>query len=290
MHILDKVKENGLIIDGAMGTMLIAAGLKGGKISELWNLENPQVIEDIHKAYFDAGSDVAVTNSFGGSAFKLKKMGVDADPEKINLSAVEIARRAAGPGQYVAAGMGPLGEMLQPAGLLSQEEAQRHYKDQASILASGDIDLFILETIFDLNEALAAIKAIRSVSDLPIFSTMTFQKKPSGFFTLMGNKPGESLNRLKEAGASVVGANCSLASDTMVDLARISRDSVDGPVMIQPNAGAPKNVGDIVVYPETVDYFCDNILAMKEIGIDVVGGCCGTTPDFIRAMAEKISA
>jgi len=290
MHILDKVKESGLIFDGAMGSMLIAAGLKGGKISELWNLENPQVIEDIHKAYFDAGSDVAVTNSFGASAFKLKKMGVDADPEKINRLAVEIARRAAGPGQYVAGGMGPLGEMLQPAGLLTQEEAQKHYEDQAKFLAGGEIDFFIIETIFDLNEILAAIKAIRRVSDLPIFSTMTFQKKPSGFFTLMGNKPGESMNRLKEAGASVVGANCSLDSETMVELAKIIRDSVDGPVMIQPNAGAPKNVGDNVVYPETVDFFCDNILTMKRMGIDVVGGCCGTTPDFIRAMAEKISA
>jgi methionine synthase I (cobalamin-dependent) len=290
MDILDKVKESGLIFDGAMGSMLIAAGLKGGKISELWNLENPQVIEDIHKAYFDAGSHVAVTNSFGASPFKLKKMGVDADPEKINVAAVEIARRAAGPGQYVAGDMGPLGEMLQPAGLLTQEEAQEHYVKQATFLASGGIDFFILETFFDLNEILAAIRAIRSVSDLPIFSTMTFQKKPSGFFTLMGNKPGDSMNKMVDAGASVVGANCSLASDTMVDLARIIRDSVDVPVMIQPNAGAPRNEGEIVVYPETVDYFCDNILALKGIGIDVVGGCCGTTPDFIRTMAEKISA
>lgn len=290
MNILDKVKENGLIFDGAMGSMLIAAGLKGGKISELWNLENPQVIEDIHKAYFDAGSDVAVTNSFGASPFKLKKMGVDADPEKINVAAVEIAKRAAGPGQYVAGDMGPLGEMLQPAGLLTQEEAEKHYVKQATFLASGGIDFFILETFFDLNEILAAIRAIRSVSDLPIFSTMTFQQKPSGFFTLMGNKPGDSMNKMVDAGASVVGANCSLASDTMVDLARIIRDSVDVPVMIQPNAGAPKSVGDIVVYPETVDYYCDNILSLKEMGIDVVGGCCGTTPDFIRAMADKISA
>ena len=290
MKILDKVKESGLIFDGAMGSMLIAAGLKGGKISELWNLEKPQVIHDIHKAYFDAGSDVAVSNSFGASPFKLKKIGVNVDPEKINMAAVEIAKRAAGPGQYVAGDMGPLGEMLQPAGLLTQEEAEKYYVEQATFLVNGGVDFFILETFFDLNEILAAIRAIRTVSDLPIFSTMTFQKKPSGFFTLMGNKPGDSMNKMVEAGASVVGANCSLASDTMVDLAKIIRDSVDVPVIIQPNAGAPKNVGEIVVYPETVDYFCNNLLTMKEIGIDVVGGCCGTTPDFIRAVAEKISA
>ncbi|SMC60078.1 5-methyltetrahydrofolate--homocysteine methyltransferase [Desulfocicer vacuolatum DSM 3385] len=289
MNILDKVKESGLIFDGAMGSMLIAAGLKGGKISELWNLENPQIIEDVHKAYFDAGSHVAVTNSFGASPFKLKKMGIDADPEKINMAAVEIAKRAAGPDQYVAGDMGPLGEMLQPAGLLTEEEAEKHYVEQAGFLAEG-IDFFILETFFDLNEILAAIRAIRSISDLPIFATMTFQQKPTGFFTLMGNKPGDSMNKLVEAGASVVGANCSLASDTMVELAKIIRDSVDVPVMIQPNAGAPKKMGDTVIYPETVDYFCNNMMALKEMGVDVVGGCCGTTPDFIRAIADKIAA
>lgn len=290
MTILKDVKDNGLLFDGAMGSMLIAAGLKGGKVSELWNIENPAVIEDIHRAYFTAGAQVATANTFGASPFKLKKMGIDADPEVLNVAAVEIARKAAGPDLYVAGDMGPLGEMLQPAGLLTQADATSHYAAQASFLGKSAIDFFILETFFDLNEILAAIQGIRSVSDLPIFATMTFQQKPTGFFTLMGNKPGDCMNRLVDAGASVVGANCSLASDAMVDLAKIIRDSVDVPVMIQPNAGAPKTLGDGVIYPETVDFFSDNILTLKKIGIDVVGGCCGTTPDFIKAIADKISA
>ncbi len=290
ISILDTIKESGLIFDGAMGSMLIAAGLKGGKVSELWNIENPGVIEDIHRAYFDAGAHVATANTFGASPFKLEKMGIDADPEALNVAAVEIARKAAGPNRCVAGDMGPLGEMLQPAGLLTAADAQSHYAEQAIFLAGTSIDFFILETFFDLNEILAAIRGIRSVSELPIFATMTFQQKPAGFFTLMGNKPGDSMNKLVEAGASVVGANCSLASDAMVDLARVIRDSVDGPVMIQPNAGAPQTLGDKVIYPETVDFFSDNILTLKKIGIDVVGGCCGTTPDFIRAIADKLSA
>ena len=290
ISILDRIKENGLIFDGAMGSMLIAAGLKGGKVSELWNIENPGVIEDIHRVYFDAGAHVATANSFGASPFKLKRMGVDAEPETLNVTAVEIARKAAGPDRWVAGDMGPLGEMLQPAGLLTMTDAQNHYAEQATFLASTSIDFFILETFFDLNEILAAIQGIRRVSDLPIFATMTFQQKPAGFFTLMGNKPGDSMKALVDAGASVVGANCSLASDAMVDLARVIRESVDTPVMIQPNAGAPQTQGDKVIYPETVEFFSDNILAMKNIGIDVVGGCCGTTPDFIRAIADKLPA
>ena len=288
MNILDKVKKDGLIFDGAMGSMLIAAGLKGGKVSELWNLEHPEIIEGIHKAYLDAGSHVAVSNTFGASPFKLKKLGIEADPEELNRIGVDIARRAAGPDRYVAVDMGPLGEMLQPAGLLTASDARAHYAEQVAFFADAEIDCFILETFFDLNEILAAVQAIRSLSDLPVFATMTFQKKPGGFFTLMGNKPVDSLKQLKDAGASVVGANCSLASDLMIDLAQEIRDGIDGPVMIQPNAGAPETVGDKVVYPETVEFFSDNIVTLKKIGIDVVGGCCGTTPEFIRAIAEKI--
>ena len=290
MTILKKIKNNGLIFDGAMGSMLIAAGLKDGKISELWNIENPGVIENIHRLYFDAGAQVATANTFGASPFKLKKMGIDANPEALNAAGVEIARKAAGPDRYVAGDMGPLGEMLQPAGLLTQDEATCHYAEQAAFLGNTAIDFFILETFFDLNEILAAIDGIRSVSDLPIFATMTFQQKSTGFFTLMGNKPGDCMNRLVEAGASVVGANCSLASDAMVDLARVIRDSVSVPVMIQPNAGAPQTLGDRVIYPETQEFFSDNILSLKKLGIEVVGGCCGTTPDFIKAIAHKISA
>lgn len=288
MDILEKAINGGLIFDGAMGSMLIAAGLKGGKVSELWNVERPGVIEEIHRAYFEAGADVATANTFGGSSFKLKRVGVDLDPALINGNAVKNAKKTAEPGQYVAGDMGPLGEMLQPAGLLSFEAAVDYFAEHAGYIEEAGVDCFLLETFFDINEMVAAIKGIRSVSSLPVFSTMTFQKKKKGFFSLMGNGPEESMDKMLEAGASVVGANCSLSSATMVELAEKICKGVDAPVMIQPNAGEPEVRGESVVYPESISCFCDNIMRLKEMGVDVVGGCCGTTPDFIRAVAERI--
>ncbi len=298
MNILDKVKQDGLIFDGAMGSMLIQAGLTGGKASEIWNIENPDAIEKVHQAYFEAGANVATVNTFGGSAFKLGRMGVTDDPDvmaQINTHAVKIARKAAdsaaadrGEACYVVGGVGPLGEMLQPGGLMSVDEAVSHYAEQARWLADAGVDCFIAETFFDINEIMAAIKGIRQTSDLPIFATMTFQQKSSGFFTIMGNKPVESMKQLLDAGASVVGSNCSIASDTMVDLAREIREGIDAPIMCQPNAGMPQIVGETTTYPESADFFSDNIKTMKDIGVDVLGGCCGTTPDFIRSVIQKI--
>lgn len=300
MNILDKVKCDGLIFDGAMGSMLMQAGLVGGKASEVWNLENPEAIEKIHQAYFEAGADVATVNTFGGSAFKLSRMGVTDQMDvvaQINAEAVKIARKAIksvtdtlkdSKPRYIAGDIGPLGEMLQPGGLMSVEEATSHYADQARVLADAGVDFFIAETFFDINEILAAIKGIRQVSNLPIFATMTFQQKPNGFFTIMGNKPVQSLTQLLDAGASVVGANCSIASDTMIDLAKEIREGIDAPIMAQPNAGTPQVDGEMTTYPETADYFSDNIKNLKEVGVDVVGGCCGTTPAFIRSIRDKI--
>lgn len=290
MTLMQTVKKEGLLFDGAMGSMLIAAGLKGGKPSELWNLERPEAIQSVHAAYFEAGAQVATANTFGGSAFKLKKMGIDADPVALNRKAVEIARNAAGPDRYVAGDMGPLGEMLKPAGMLDEDQARGYFAEQAAVLKETGVDFFILETFFDLNEIKAAVQGIRSVSDLPVFATMTFQKKGNRFFTLMGNTPVDSLKQLLDSGAQVVGANCSLPSDTMIELAREISEGIDGPVMIQPNAGAPERQGETVIYPETVDFFSDNILTLKKMGIEVVGGCCGTTPEFIRVIREKTAA
>ncbi|SDO65366.1 5-methyltetrahydrofolate--homocysteine methyltransferase [Desulforhopalus singaporensis] len=286
MDLMEKIAAGGLIFDGAMGSMLFAEGLSGGKPSELWNIEQPETIEKIHRAYFDAGADVATTNTFGATPFKLEKSGITADAGEINRSGVEAARRAAGPGNFVAGDIGPLGEMLRPAGMLDPEQAVDHFARQAAILEEAGVDLFIIETFFDLNEILAALQGIKKVSGKPVFATMTFQKKAKGFFTLMGNSPGDSMKRLVDCGASVVGANCSLASDTMITLAQKIRESVDSPVIIQPNAGAPESIGDIIRYPETASFFAENIAKIKALGVEVVGGCCGTTPDFIREIAS----
>jgi methionine synthase I (cobalamin-dependent) len=288
MNILERAQTKGLILDGAMGTMLIRSGLEGGKVSEFWNLEKPEIVQAIHKSYFDAGSDVVMTNTFGGSSLKLKKTGLHKHTEEINRTAVQLAKEVAGKEKYVAGDIGPIGEMLQPSGTLSFEAAVECFMEQAEYLSKAGADLFIIETMFDLNESLAAIRAAQSVSSLPIFATLTFQEVPKGFVTLMGNRVEDGMKSLLDTGAVVVGANCTLGSGPMVNLAKEIRGCVDSPVMILPNAGMPEIKGSETFHPEDKDFFSDNMLEIKRLGVEVIGGCCGSTPGYIQSIVEKI--
>ncbi len=291
MNIMETIKSRGLLFDGAMGSMLIARGLEGGESPESWNLTHPDLIKEIHQAYFEAGADVASANTFGGTAMKLAKMGVTETMEEINRAAVRIAREACGPGQFVAGDFGDLGEMLAPMGPVTFDDAVAHFSDQAAVMADEGVDLFIIETVFDINQALAAIQAIRSVSEIPIACSLTFKETPKGFFTIFGNAPAESMKTLMNEGCSIVGANCAMGSDTMIRLAEEIKASVDIPVIIQPNAGLPETgPGQSVSYPEDEDFFAENIMKLKGLGIEVVGGCCGTTPDYIRTIKNKLSS
>lgn len=289
MNIMEKVQKEGLIFDGAMGSMLISRGIGGGEASEIWNLTHPDIIAEIHQAYYDAGADIASANTFGASAIKLKKMGVTQSVEELNRTGVRIARRACGKGQYVAGELGSLGEMLQPMGPVSFDEAVDCFAEQAGFLEDEGVDVFIIETIFDINVAFAAIKAVRSVSEKPVFCCLTFKQTKKGFFTLFGNSPEESMTALVEAGASAVGANCSIGSRTMVDLAFDIKKSATVPVIIMPNAGLPETQKDqSVFYPEDALFFADSIKEIKTLGVEIVGGCCGTTPDYIRKIKDTI--
>lgn len=290
MNVFEKIKKHGLIFDGGMGSMLIDQGLQGGQAPELWNLSHPDRILKIHKAYFDAGADIATANTFGACASKLAKMGVTQSMADINRAGVRLAREASSEGQFVAADLGSLGEMLKPMGAFSESQAEAEFTRQAAVLEDEGVDLFIVETIFDLNLAICAIKAIQSVSDNPIVCSMTFQQTPKGFFTIFGNSPEQSMKKLVEAGAWAVGANCSLGSGAMVDLAAKIRKSVDVPIIIQPNAGTPERTQDgEVIYPENEFYFANNIKAIKALGVEMIGGCCGTTPTYIKRIKETLS-
>ena len=269
--------------------MLISRGLKGGDCAEKWNIDHPEIIQEIHRAYFDAGADVATANTFGASSFKLEKMGIQADVETINTQAVKNAKAAAKPGQYVAGDLGPVGEMLAPMGSMTAERAKEIYLHQAGIIEAAGVDLFLIETIFDLNEAIAALEAVQAVSSKPVFCSLTFNQTKKGFFTLMGNAVDQSMQRLRDAGAAAVGANCSLGSESMIGLARQIRESVDIPVIVQPNAGMPQTGPDgTASYPEDENLFAKNIIKIKALGVDIVGGCCGTTPAFIRRLRKSI--
>lgn len=289
MDIMERVRTRGLVLDGALGTQLMARGFKGDEAAEAWNLDHPEVIRSIHRAYFEAGSDVATANTFGATEFKLKKTGNQDRMEAINRAGVRLARAAAPAGQYIAGELGPLGEMLAPMGTMTEDLASELFKKQAAILEDEGVDYFIIQTMFDLNEALIIVAAVQAVSSKPVFCGLTFQETKKGFFTLMGNPVGQSMQQLRDAGAAVVGANCAMGSDMMVDLAREIRESVEIPVTIQPNAGMPQtDAAGNTTYPETVDYFVENILKIKALGVEVVGGCCGTNPEYIQKIRERI--
>ncbi|MCG2716051.1 MAG: homocysteine S-methyltransferase family protein [Candidatus Marinimicrobia bacterium] len=289
MTILDHIHTKGLLLDGAMGTMLMQKGIKSGTIPELMNLEKPDIILDIHRAYLDAGSDMITTNTFGGSRIKLKKAGLENETENINRSAATIARQAVSQDQFIAGDIGPPGDMLQPFGLISSDEARQNFSEQAYFLADAGVDVFIVETMFDVNESLAAIRGIQSVSDLPIFATLTFENTSNGFNTIMGNPVSDSMKILVDAGATAVGANCSIGSDNMVKLAVEIRNCVKTPVIIQPNAGIPEMKESQLHYPESPAYYARNIKAIKDIGVEIVGGCCGTTPEYISAIKRLLN-
>ncbi len=289
MEIPDKIKKEGLVFDGGMGSMLIARGLKGGEASEKWNIDHPETIQDIHTAYFNAGADIVTTNTFGASSFKLAKMGVKESCEEINRAAIRNAQAAVGPGQYIAGEMGPLGEMFSPMGTMTIEKAKEIYTQQAEIIESEGVDIFIIQTVFDIQEALVALEAVQAVSEKPVICSLTFNQMKKGFFTLVGNSVDESMKKLRDSGASAVGANCSMGSDIMISLAQKIRQAVEIPVIVQPNAGMAQAGKDgEVFYPEDANFFADNIKKMKDFGVDIVGGCCGTNPDYIRAIKEML--
>ncbi len=195
-----------------------------------------------------------------------------------------MARETAGNNRFVAGNIGPTGELVFPSGPLSVEDAEKGFAVQAGCLADEGVDLFLVQTFFDLNEILAAIRGIQSVSRLPIFANMTFRKTPKGFATVMGNTVENSMGCLKDAGAQVIGANCSLGSNAMIELSREIRTAVSIPVMAKPNAGVPKVENGITRYTETAPEFAANMARISSLGVEVIGGCCGTTPEYIRLM------
>lgn len=286
--ILELSRQRVVLFDGAMGTMLFSHGLPLGTPPELWNLSHPEIVLKIHQKYIQAGADVVQTNTFGASRLKLRKSGMEKKIEKINESAVKIARKTCPEGKYVAGNIGPSGDFLEPVGKAKFKELKKTFSEQARILHSAGVDLFSVETMYDLREALAAIEGVREVSPLPLFVCMTFEKKDKGYFTLMGDEVSSSLKRLKESGADAVGANCTLGSREMVKLASVMKKSTELPLIVQPNAGMPKLVKGKTVYLQKPASFAGDILRMVKSGANVVGGCCGTTPEFIRMIKRSL--
>ena len=287
---LKRLREGSLLFDGAMGTELIRRGLSPGECPETWNLKHPEIVKEIHRSYFEAGSEVVTTNSFGGHPVKLKAYGLENRVKELNYEAARIACEVRGKGKFVVGSLGPAGKFLKPYGPLEEAELEEGFYLQASALVSGGVDGLLVETMYDLREALVALRACqRAGSDLPIIVTMTFQRTPRGFFTLMGQKAADCLERLEKEGADATGANCTLTSSEMAELAPVLRQATSLPLLLQPNAGQPATdkKGELV-YSQSIDDFVAPLKKIIEAGVQAVGGCCGTTPDYIRQLAQFI--
>ncbi len=273
--------------DGAMGTQLIARGL-GGKVSEFWNLEKPEVIEQIHRDYMEAGAEVVQTNTFGGNRIKLKGAGLEDKVQEINRRAGEIAKKAVQGKALVAGDIGPTGEMMSPMGSLTPEQAEEVFAEQASALLEGGVDLFSIETMFDLEEVRSAIRAVKKVAPhFPVVAHMTFRKTSRGFFTMMGVTPKQAISAMLEEGADLVGANCTIGPAEMVELVREMRAYTSAPLIAQANAGSPRLENGKEVYEFSAQEYAEYAPKIFSAGANAIGACCGSTPEFIKLIVEK---
>lgn len=277
-----------LISDGATGTYLQAHGLEPGGCPEQMNASHPQLVRRIAAEYFEAGSDMVETNSFGGNRYMLDKYGHGDRVEELNRVAAEHARTAAPNGGFVLGSIGPTGEFLKPNGTASEDQMYEVFCEQARGLAAGGVDGFCVETMSDFGETELALRAAKESTGLPVAATMTFDRGPRGYFTMMGLTPASAAEKLSEAGADIVGSNCGIAIEQMIEIIAKMRSATDKPLLAHVNAGIPKIENGRIVYPDTPEHMAQQYRKLVDAGADIVGGCCGTGPDHIRAIARTL--
>ncbi|MFH1009909.1 MAG: homocysteine S-methyltransferase family protein [bacterium] len=283
----ERLQARGLLLDGALGTELQRKGLPAGTAPDLWNLQNPQAVKEVHASYVEAGSDAISANTFGSNPLRFAAHKSSESWETVTRRGVALAREAAEGRALVAGDIGPSGLLLAPTGPATPEEVERSFAAQAEVMDEEGVDFFIAETFFDLREILLAASAIRLVSSRPFFLSMTFERRRRGSFTIMGDPLAAAMQAMAVMGATAVGANCSLGSSDMVEVAREIRQAVSIPVIIQPNAGLPTMTPSGAVYPEDAEIFAANILKIRQLGVEIVGGCCGTRPETIAAIRAQ---
>jgi methionine synthase I (cobalamin-dependent) len=283
-----------LVADGATGTMLQAAGLPTGVPGEAWILQRPEEIVKLHRAYLEAGSQLILTSTFGGTRSRLQKAGIGDQVQEINRRAAELARQAAAEpasspqrgAVYVGGDIGPTGEMMPPLGKLTYDIAVDVFAEQARALAAGGVDCIYIETMSDLNEARAAVEGAQQACDLPVFCTFSFDTHGR---TSMGISPAQAAQTLAAMGVNAIGANCGHAPEEVIDLLPIMREAAPGILLIaKPNAGLPRMVKRQVVYDAGPERMAELAARYVEQGACIVGACCGSSPDHIAAMAAAI--
>jgi 5-methyltetrahydrofolate--homocysteine methyltransferase len=285
----DWLKDNSKIIlfNGAMGTELIRRGLKPGTIPDFWNIENPEQVISVHKSYYEAGSDMCQTNTFGSTPINLRKYKLEDRIEEIIKNAIKNIKTACPNGCLVVADIGPTGEFKAPVGKATNELWYSNFLAQAEYLKE-DVDLWHIETISDIDEMINAIRAIRQVSNKPIIASMTYKKMKRGFYTIMGDSLEKCINKLEQEKIDVIGANCTITSSEMIELVKLAVELTDMPLSVKPNAGQPKIEGGRTFYEQSPKEFAKDIHEMIKLGAKVVGGCCGTNSKTIKEIHKII--
>ncbi|NQU86296.1 MAG: homocysteine S-methyltransferase family protein [Mariniphaga sp.] len=287
--IIDQIKKGKVLVsDGAWGTFLQKKGLQPGECPELWNIEKPDDVFEIAQSYINAGADMIETNSFGGTSFKLKKYGLGDKVFELNKAAGEISRKAAGD-KFVLGSIGPTGKILM-MGDVTEKELYDAFKEQCLGLEAGGVDAIMIETMSDLEEAKLAIKAAKENTNCEVFCTMTFEKTLDGEFrSMMGIGPTDMANSLVEAGADLLGANCGNGIADMIGIVKeIRQQNPEIPILVHANAGMPIYEDGKTVFPETPNEMSSRVKEIIDAGANIIGGCCGTTPDHICKVREVI--
>lgn len=294
--ILKRLQRGDVIVgDGSLGTLLMQRsseqGLPQGNAPEEFNLTKPRMLEEIASLYIEAGAEIITTNTFGASPLRLRHYSLEGEMETINRIAVETVRGVVGDTAYISASVGPTARMIKPLGDAEPQEIVSCFESQIGVLLAAGVDLICIETMTDLTEASLAIKAARSLdSKIPIMATMTFGKTPRGYFTIMGTSVKDAAVQLENAGANIVGSNCGSGMGIMIDIARSFRQHSRLPVAIQGNAGLPVETENGLTYPETPGFFAAKTKELLDLGVQIIGGCCGSGPEHIRAIRKVVDS
>ena len=279
------IKEGPIILDGATGSNLQKAGMPVGVCPEQWILENEEALIRLQKSYVDAGTRILYAPTFSGNRIKLAEYGLEANAQEINRKLVALSKKAAGNLALVAGDMTMTGEALEPIGPMKLDTLIDIYKEQAKYLYEAGVDLFVVETMMSLAETRAAVIAIKEICDLPVIASMTFQEDGR---TLYGTDPVTAVVVLQSVGADVIGVNCSTGPDEMIPIVRQMKEYADIPILAKPNAGLPVLVQGETIYPMSPEEFASYGAAFVDAGAGLLGGCCGTTPEHIRCLAEAV--
>jgi len=295
INLRERIRQGLFLLDGAMGTELIARGVETGVCNDYLNIESADIVGDVYRSFLRAGSDAVLTNTFGANKYALGRHGFGDKAREINTVAAEIARQAAGEEKYVLGDIGPTGGFLEPLGELKADEVKGAYAEQAAGLLAGGVDGFIIETMTALDEITIAIEAVKSVcGELPVFASMAFDKAGDDFRTMMGVDVESAVAKIIPLGIDAVGFNCGkmllneyveLADKILLSARGISDDVV---ILAEPNAGKPELINGKAVYKVLADDFAAALEKIHSAGVNIVGGCCGTGPAHIEAVAKRL--